>query len=199
MNALDYPERRSHGDAFLHIRTDPARADTVDATMVGGRVDAGSIRFVAGLRDALTPSTSTNGHALVVAEGDRDHRFRSPGLDDRRFDRVVAFMAARLGDDIEIAELASVACLSAFHFTRMFRLRTGLPPYRYLSAMRLEEAKTLLSTTDRSLCDIALASGFSNQTNFTRAFRRYTGRTPGEFRRACRGRADPGVASSRPA
>jgi AraC family transcriptional regulator len=78
--------------------------------------------------------------------------------------------------------MASIACLSRFHFSRAFRQAVGQPPHRYVSARRLERAKALLTRGDRPLVDIALALGFSGQANFTRAFRQATGHAPGQFR-----------------
>jgi AraC family transcriptional regulator len=56
--------------------------------------------------------------------------------------------------------------------------------HQYVSAKRLEIAKALLVRGDKSLADIALALNFSGQANFTRAFSRLTGRTPGQYRRS---------------
>ena len=82
-----------------------------------------------------------------------------------------------------MVRLASVACLSQFHFARAFKAAVGQSPHRHVSARRLERAKELLSDADRALVDIALALRFSCQANFTRAFRRATGQTPAQYRR----------------
>ena len=105
------------------------------------------------------------------------------GLDEIRLGRVLEYMAQHIEEEIGIDDLAAVACLSPFHFIRMFAKRMGIPPNRYLSRMRLERAKSLLALGRSSLCEVALASRFSSQANFTRAFRRATGMTPGLYRR----------------
>ena len=105
------------------------------------------------------------------------------GLDEGRLTRVIAYMREHLGDNVDVEQLARVACLSPFHFTRMFRNSMGVPPYRYMVELRLDHAKTLLASTDESLVEIALVTCFSSQSNFTRAFRHATGMTPGEYRR----------------
>lgn len=102
--------------------------------------------------------------------------------DDARMQRVVDYMMAHLEDPIGLDDLASVACLSPFHFARTFRSRAGEPPHRFLSGLRLEHAKSLLAGTDRSISDISLACQFASQTNFTRAFRHFVGVTPKEYR-----------------
>jgi AraC family transcriptional regulator len=107
-------------------------------------------------------------------------------LDDTRTQRVIDYMTAHLEDAIDLDDLAGAACLSPFHFARLFRNRMGIPPYRFLSTMRLERAKMLLMNTRVQLSEIALVSQFSNQTNFTRAFRQFAGVTPNVFRKMTR-------------
>jgi AraC family transcriptional regulator len=107
-------------------------------------------------------------------------------LDDRRLRRVLAYIEEHLAEDISVADLAGVACLSVFHFTRAFAAATGLPPHRYVSRRRLESAKAMIAAGRVSLGEIALDCRFSSQSSFTRAFRRATGMTPAEYRRALR-------------
>jgi AraC family transcriptional regulator len=104
-------------------------------------------------------------------------------LDPRRLTRVLDYIEAHLESDLTIDRLASVACLSQFHFVRAFKAAVGQSPHRYISGKRLERAKALLRG-DQSLVDIALAVNFSCQANFTRAFRQVTGQTPGQYRRS---------------
>jgi AraC family transcriptional regulator len=105
------------------------------------------------------------------------------GLDRRRLSRVVEFIEANLQGDLTITRLAASACLSRFHFARAFKAATGQSPHRYVCMKRLARAKAMLMKGECSLIDVALALGFSGQTNFTRAFRQLTGQTPGQFRR----------------
>jgi AraC family transcriptional regulator len=110
-------------------------------------------------------------------------RLTKAGFDRRRLSRVLDYIDANLEGDLTIDRLASIACLSRFHFARAFKTAVGQSPHRYVSAKRLERAKALLIRGDQSLVDIALALNFSCQANFTRAFRQVTGQTPGEYRR----------------
>jgi AraC family transcriptional regulator len=105
------------------------------------------------------------------------------GLDRRRLARVLDYIGANLEGDLTVDHLASIACLSRFHFARAFKAAVGQSPHRYVSGKRLERAKALLVRGDQSLVDIAVALNFSCQANFTRAFRQVTGRTPGQYRR----------------
>jgi len=107
---------------------------------------------------------------------------KTEGLDRRRLLRVLDYIEANLEGDLSIDRIASIACLSRYHFARAFRLAVGQPPHRYVSARRLERAKALLTRGDRSLVDIALSLGFSGQANFTRAFTQATGHAPGRYR-----------------
>jgi AraC-like DNA-binding protein len=71
-------------------------------------------------------------------------------------------------------------------FVRLFRMTTGMPPYRWVRAFRLEQAKELLFNSSLSLAQIAYDCGFADQSHFTRAFAAATGTTPGAWRRARR-------------
>jgi len=108
------------------------------------------------------------------------------GLDGGRLRRVLAYIEEHLAEDITVADLANVACLSIFHFTRAFAATMGAPPHRYVSQRRLETARAMIATGRASLSEIALECRFSSQSSFTRAFRRATGMTPAEYRRTLR-------------
>jgi AraC family transcriptional regulator len=110
-------------------------------------------------------------------------RTNPEGLDRRRLSRVLDYIEANLQGDLTVNRLASIACLSQFHFARAFKSAVGRSPHRYVSMRRLERAKALLIHGDQPLVDIALTLKFSCQANFTRAFRQGTGQTPGQYRR----------------
>jgi len=103
-------------------------------------------------------------------------------LDHARLRRVLDYISAHLTDEITVAELARVSGLSTFHFARMFTLVVGISPNRYVSRLRLEQAMADVAAGKLSLAQIAFKSGFSSQASFTRAFRRATGITPGDYR-----------------
>ena len=108
------------------------------------------------------------------------------GLDRRRLFRVLDYIEENLEGELTLDRIASIACLSRYHFARAFKQAVGHSPHRYVSARRLERAKALLIEDDRPLVDIALALRFSSQANFTRAFRQATGLAPGQFRQEFR-------------
>jgi AraC family transcriptional regulator len=111
---------------------------------------------------------------------------KTPALDPKRLKRVLDFIDARLAEEISLDDLAAEACLSPFHFSRLFRDATGLSPHRFVTDRRVQAAQKLLASSHSSLVEIALDTGFGSQDNFTRAFRKTTGLTPGQYRELCR-------------
>jgi len=107
---------------------------------------------------------------------------RTPNIDAKRLERVLDFIEARLAENISLRVLAAEANLSDFHFSRLFREATGLPPHRYVTYRRVQEAQARLALKHSSLAEIALQTGFRSQGNFIRAFRYATGLTPGQYR-----------------
>lgn len=109
------------------------------------------------------------------------------GLAHAALDRTFRSIHARLGEKITLQQLADAACMSRFHFARLFRCSTGFSPMEYLLHARLETAKAMLREGGMPLCDIAAAIGFADQSHFTRHFRRRTGLTPLQYARRCAG------------
>jgi AraC family transcriptional regulator len=97
--------------------------------------------------------------------------------------RVCAHIDANLGVGIRIKELAQLLGFSHSHFCRTFRLSFGVPPHLYVTRRRVEFAQNLMLTTPAKLSEIALTCGMSDQSHFTRAFRRIVGDTPHAWRR----------------
>jgi AraC family transcriptional regulator len=135
-----------------------------------------AMSLTARLVQTCTPQSESQSASLEVRHA----------LDDARLNRVLAFIEAHIEDDIGIDDLAAVACLSPYHFIRMFGRRTGMPPSRYLGRRRLQRAEAMLASGEMKIGEIALCCCFSSQASFTRAFRKATGVTPGAFRRTLR-------------
>ena len=100
----------------------------------------------------------------------------------RAVERVITDARERLGEPISLHDMSRVAYLSAFHFNRVFHEITGLPPAKFISALRLDEAKRLLLNTERSVTDICFEVGYNSLSTFTRRFTERVGLGPREFR-----------------
>lgn len=116
------------------------------------------------------------------ADTRRGAQRRAPSLDAGRLRRVLDLIDARLGDPLTLDDLARAACLSPFHFARLFREATGSPPHRYLVERRIVAAQAMLREGRAALVEVALDAGFGSQASFTRSFRKVTGLTPGHYR-----------------
>jgi AraC family transcriptional regulator len=98
--------------------------------------------------------------------------------------KVISFMHAHYGQRLTVADMATVACVSASHFARLFRTETGAAPMEYLHRIRLNIAKRMLRTGDTSLTQIALKCGFNSSSYFSTCFSRSFNMTPSEFRKS---------------
>ncbi len=100
-----------------------------------------------------------------------------------RMNRVMNFARAQLATKLDLDRLASVACLSKYHFTRVFDAHFNETPMEFLNRVRLEHAaRQLAFTADRKIIDIALDSGFASSQSFSRSFRDQFGVSPRAFR-----------------
>jgi AraC family transcriptional regulator len=106
------------------------------------------------------------------------------GLSRERVQRVCDYIEAHLDDRLTLADLAGVACLSPYHFSRSFKQAVGIGPQRYVMQRRIERAKTLMRRSNQPLAMIAQEVGFADQSHLTSLFRRETGMTPGRYRAA---------------
>src|SRR5213080_3436753 len=93
-------------------------------------------------------------------------------------ERVIQTMHTQLHEVLTLEDLASVACLSPSHFTRVFRRLIGIPPGEFLSALRLQAARRLLLTTSLSVTDICFEVGYNSIGSFTSRFTHLVGLSP---------------------
>jgi AraC family transcriptional regulator len=100
----------------------------------------------------------------------------------RRFERAASLLSGRLDDPPSLAELASAAAVSPFHFHRIWRALTRETVGQTILRLRMEASQELLRVKDASVTETATAIGFGTPQSFARAFRRHTGLTPSEHR-----------------
>jgi AraC family transcriptional regulator len=197
----------------LHLYLPTAQFDRLTDDFNLLPMAARSIRYVSGLRDRVIENIGRS--VLSEMRGETSagrmfvetaslmlaahliHSYRDSGsgpspllsghsLDHVRLRRVLDYISAHLSDDITLADLAKVAGVSLYHFAHMFTLAVGVSPYRHISRLRLERAMADIAVGRLPLAQIALDARFSSQPSFTRAFRRATGMSPGEYRRSRR-------------
>jgi AraC family transcriptional regulator len=101
----------------------------------------------------------------------------------RAVERAIHTMKNNLGDRLTIDDLARSAMFSKFHFSRVFQRVTGVSPGRFLSAMRLAEAKRLLLATSITVADIGHQVGYNSVGTFSSRFRSSVGVPPITYRR----------------
>ncbi|MBG0829065.1 helix-turn-helix transcriptional regulator [Planomonospora sp. ID67723] len=97
--------------------------------------------------------------------------------------RVIDSMHENFGEQITIDDMARTAMFSKFHFSRVFQRVTGLSPGRFLSAVRLREAKRLLASTSMNITNISHQVGYSSVGTFSSRFTYSVGLPPSKYRR----------------
>jgi AraC-like DNA-binding protein len=103
-------------------------------------------------------------------------------LHQRAVEHVIGEVAERLDERFSLEELASLVFFSPYHFHRVFRQVTGLPPGRFFGALRIDAAKRLLLTSDLSVGEVCLEVGYRSIGTFTSQFSRLVGLSPRAFR-----------------
>jgi len=125
------------------------------------------------------------GGSGAAREGDEaatSHAVTHPHAPPTAIERALVTMRGPLDRPLPLATLAESAGLSPFHFARTFRQATGIPPGQFLTALRLEQAKGLLLTTDLSVTEICFAVGYDSVGTFTTRFTQLVGLSPGRIR-----------------
>jgi AraC family transcriptional regulator len=101
-------------------------------------------------------------------------------------ERVIRTMHERLDEPLTLQELSRIAYISPYHFNRIFRQITGIPPNQFFYALRLETAKRLLLTTNTSVTDVCFDVGYNSLGTFIRRFTSLVGLSPNRFRSLAR-------------
>jgi transcriptional regulator of acetoin/glycerol metabolism len=112
--------------------------------------------------------------------------YQRGGLPPGALKRVREYVDSHLAERLSVERLAAIAGLSVYHFARAFKKSQGVTPHDYLLDRRISRAQALLDATDTALSDIALVSGFADQSHFARHFRQRVGIPPSVYRRSQR-------------
>ena len=189
---------------------DAFRATTSGSAALLDRDDAKPVELVERLRfDAPLVAEMQRAHARLRRGDDLDASFYATAIDivktqcdvasrvsrvpalraatreelARRVANATAFLHANLDRNVAVAEAARAACLSPFHFHRLFAAFHETTPHRYLTRLRLEKAKALLRAGNHDVTAVAAACGFESLGSFATLFKRTFGVTPGAIRR----------------
>jgi len=107
----------------------------------------------------------------------------TPPLAKFELARLIEYIEDNLDRTIELAELANLVNVSRFHFSRLFKQSTGMTAIAFVEQCRIRRAQSLILETDLPLVEVALMTGFADQSHFTRRFHRHVGTTPAVFAR----------------
>jgi len=149
-------------------------------TVQGLLQDAQPVRWSPSIGTDARPYLAPN--STAPAPGDRPTGGLAPGA----LRRVREHIETNFAQKIDLSRLARIAGLSTSYFSRAFKQSIGMPPHRYVMMRRLAAAAELIRKTTKSLAEVALEVGFSDQSHFTRIFTQMTGGTPGALRRRYR-------------
>lgn len=97
-------------------------------------------------------------------------------------ERVILAMRERLHEPLTLEDMAAIAHLSPYHFSRVFHRLIGVPPGEFLAALRLDAAKRLLLTTSLSVTDVCFEVGYTSLGSFTTRFTQLVGMPPRQLR-----------------
>jgi AraC family transcriptional regulator len=131
---------------------------------------------------AKSMATAISAHLLQYYSVIKDSRKKYyKGLSIAKLQKVREFILNHLAEDLLISAIANEIGMSKYHFARLFKQSTGISPYQYVIKCRIERAKILLSQEKLRISDVASIVGFSDQSQFTRHFKRLLGVTPQEI------------------
>ena len=118
--------------------------------------------------------------AVLRAIGGRTAVQRDSDTEPRAIALVRAYLHEHFATDVRLSTLGTLAGLNSCYLIRAFRKRVGIPPHAYLMQVRIARAQSMLGA-GWPVSEVALATGFADQSHLTRQFKRALGITPGVY------------------
>jgi AraC-like DNA-binding protein/ligand-binding sensor protein len=106
----------------------------------------------------------------------------TPSKNNETIKKALIYISKNFNSDVSLEDVAYQVHLHPSYFSTMFKQAIGSSFREYLNMVRIEESTRLLTNTDYSIIDIAVANGFDDQSYFSKVFKKYTGMTPKQFR-----------------
>lgn len=100
----------------------------------------------------------------------------------QRLSEVMNCIESELSSELTLDGLAAKCGMNRTYFCSVFKQYNGISPFDYITIKRIEKSVSMIKSTDRTIIDIAAECGFNSMSNFYKAFRRITGKNPGEYR-----------------
>ncbi len=173
------------GDDAPHARlrdvsafADPRLTSLLEQLKAETKRPTASPLLVRGLAQALAVQLARD--YTVLTDSSRTESSALPGFKLRR---ITDWMREHLAEEFSLPRLAEQAGMSEFHFNRLFKRATGVPPSQYQIKLRLDVARRLLRESTKSVITIANEVGYSNPSHFAQLFRKETGLSPTDYRR----------------
>jgi len=107
-----------------------------------------------------------------------------------RLQRVLRHIEKYYDNELYLEQLANKACLSKFHFCRMFKLHLGMSPMKFISHLRIERAKRLIEDSGGNMSAVAYQVGFNDVGDFNKQFKKIIGVTPSRYKALFRGESE---------
>jgi ribose 5-phosphate isomerase B len=106
------------------------------------------------------------------------------GIPPRWLARIVEYVRNNLDKPLAVSALSRMADMSQSHFSKLFKVSTGLAPHQFVLQERINRSKELLRQDNARIVEVALGVGFENQAHFTTVFGNLVGMTPRQFQRS---------------
>ena len=118
---------------------------------------------------------------LLLARHTKDHFVLQPLGKEPHYAKLSRdYLRSHYAENVSLAQLTSITNLSPFHLLRVFRHQVGCPPHEYQTQLRIAHARKLMRQGS-SISEVALETGFFDQSHFSRNFKRIVGVTPGQY------------------